>query len=201
MHRRAIFDTHTIIGTLRKLGTSDLSATKMILIGLGANLPSSEYGSPKDTLEAALAMLAEADVTIERCSRWYTSPPVPPSDQPWYVNGVASIRTALPATALLDNLHRVERELGRTRRTRWEARIVDLDLLVYGDEVIRGEGVSLAVPHPRLHERLFVLQPLAEISSAWRHPVLGLTAVEMLAELPSDPRIRPIQEDSDLDGV
>jgi len=164
----------------------------MILIGLGANLPSSEFGSPKDTLEAALGMLENAGVGVEHRSRWYTSPPVPPSDQPWYVNGVASVVSDLPARALLDTLHRVEKRLGRVRRTRWESRMIDLDLLSYKDQTNGAGDLDLKIPHPRLHERLFVLLPLADISTTWRHPVLGLTVAEMTANLPEDPRVQPL---------
>ena len=164
----------------------------MILIGLGANLPSTAFGSPKDTLEAALGMLKDEGISLECRSRWYSSPPVPPSDQAWYVNGVASVSSDLPPKPLLQALHRIEKHLGRVRRTRWESRIVDLDLLAYGNKVTGTENNGVTVPHPRLHERLFVLLPLADISTTWRHPVLGLTVADMIANLSKDARILPI---------
>ena len=164
----------------------------MILIGLGSNLLSPEFGPPMETLEAALCALTDEGVGVESRSRWYTSPPYPPSAQPHYINGIALVTTELRPAALLDILHRVEKRLGRVRRTRWESRIVDLDLLAYDDLVIDSDSGGLEVPHPRLHERLFVLQPLAEISDVWRHPKLRLTASEMIAKLPEDPNIYPI---------
>ena len=101
----------------------------MILIGLGANLPSA-LGPPQATLEAALADLEKAGVAILARSPWYRSAPVPASNQPWYVNGVASIATALGPVGLLALLHQVEARIGRERRTRNEARAVDLDIRV-----------------------------------------------------------------------
>lgn len=171
---------------------------RMILIGLGANLPSPEFGAPENTLEAALRFLAGKGVTVRRRSNWYVSPPIPPSDQPWYVNGVASVETELTPAALLDVLQDTERRLGRTRRTRWEARVADLDLLAYGDQIIsggQGEGAhdsDLTVPHPRLHERHFVLVPLAELDGGWRHPIIGKNTIEMLANLPKGYKIKPL---------
>ena len=105
----------------------------MILIALGANLPS-RAGSPRETCEAALAALEAAGVRIEARSRWYASPPDPPSDQPWYVNGVVKVATDLEPGPLLDRLHRIERDFGRGSRAetvRNAARPLDLDLIDY----------------------------------------------------------------------
>lgn len=170
----------------------------MILIGLGANLPSERHGAPERTLEAALALMAEGGVTVRRRSRWYRAPPVPDSDQPWYVNGVAVVETGLSPISLLGVLQATERALGRVRRARWDSRVVDLDLLAYGTRVIGGRGrpgeSPLTVPHPRLHERLFVLIPLVELDRRWRHPLFGKTAGDLLAALPPDPRIGPLDD-------
>ncbi|MDP6706731.1 MAG: 2-amino-4-hydroxy-6-hydroxymethyldihydropteridine diphosphokinase [Alphaproteobacteria bacterium] len=160
----------------------------MILIGLGANLASPEHGAPEATLRAALEILAENGVATRLCSRWYCSPPVPASDQPWFVNAVARVETELAPEALLALLHDVESRLGRRRRVRWEARIVDLDLLCYGDLVGGSEpGSELELPHPRMHQRAFVLVPLAEVAPGWRHPTLHRTVETLIAELaPAD---------------
>lgn len=104
-----------------------------------------------------------------------------PAGSPPFLNGVAKVRTTLPARALLAALLEVERGLGRVRKERWGPRVIDLDLILYGDEVIADEG--LVVPHPRMAERRFVLAPLAEIAAEVVHPVTGLTIREMLAEL------------------
>src|SRR3546814_12669269 len=112
---------------------------------------------------------------------------VPESDQPWFVNGVASLRTDLSPWELLAVLHEVEAEHERVRSVPNASRTLDLDLLAYDDRVVDGAG-GLMLPHPRLSERAFVLQPLAELAPDWRHPVSGLTAAEMLAELRADER-------------
>ncbi len=139
-----------------------------------------------------MARLAELDVTVVRRSRWYTSAPVPPSDQPWFVNGVALVATDLGPADLLATLHRIENEFGRVRRVRNEARVIDLDLLAYGDLVL-GEGEGLVLPHPRLRTRAFVLLPLAEVAPDWRHPVSGEAVEDLIRTLPADQGAVPLK--------
>ncbi len=170
----------------------------MILLGLGANLPSAAHGPPAKTLEAALEALPAQGIKVLERSNWYESPPVPASDQPWYTNGAAVLETVLSPRELLAVLHRLERALGRERRERWAARIVDLDLLAYGDLVTKagGDGQNGPIlPHPRLHDRGFVLLPLLEVAPQWRHPALGQTVREMAENADLDPQIRPLQAD------
>jgi 2-amino-4-hydroxy-6-hydroxymethyldihydropteridine diphosphokinase len=163
----------------------------MILVALGANLPSPEHGPPRQTLSAALDALAAEGVTVMRRSRWYETAPVPVSDQPWYVNGVAVVETGMTPIELLSLLHGVEERFGRVRGERNAPRIVDLDLLTYGDIV--GDGTDgLVLPHPRLHQRAFVLLPLRDVAPHWRHPRLGRTVDEMIAALPPDQAARPL---------
>lgn len=164
----------------------------MILVAIGANLPNPRFGTPRETCEAALAALADSGVKVRRRSRWYRSAPVPPSDQPWFVNGVAVLETTLKPADLLALLHRIEADFGRVRRVRNEARVIDLDLLAYDDRV-SGPGETPVLPHPRLAERPFVVQPLAEIAPDWRHPRDGRTAREMLAALPQEGLAEPIE--------
>lgn len=164
----------------------------MILIGLGANLKSERGGTPRHTLEAALGNMEAAGVRVVRRSRWYRSAPVPPSAQPWYVNGVAAVETALTPAALLLALHRVEAEFGRERGEMGAARTLDLDLLDYAGMVSAGEGGMPILPHPRLHERTFVLLPLAEVAPNWRHPALGKGVEELIADLPPGQTARPL---------
>ena len=170
----------------------------MIMIGLGGNLTSPEFGPPIKVLADALVHLQQAGVRLVGCSPWYKSAPIPASDQPWFVNSVAHIETALAPQALLALLHRTEMRLGRRRvdDARWAARIIDLDLLAYGDHVTGdGETIrSLHLPHPRLGGRAFVLAPLAALAPSWRHPVSGRTASEMLALLEPGQELREISD-------
>ena len=117
---------------------------------------------------------------------------MPPSGQPWYVNGVAEIATALGPDRLLALLHRVEDDFGRVRLARDEARVLDLDLLAYG-RTVSAPGAWPVLPHPRLEERAFVVLPLAELAPVWRHPVSGLSAAELARNLP-DHGVTPIEE-------
>jgi len=159
------------------------------LVAVGANLPSA-YGPPRATCEAALAELAGRGLRIVRRSRWYESAPVPLADQPWYVNGVVAVETDLSPEALLALLHDVERQFGRERRELNAARVLDLDLLAYGDLVRRDPPPIL--PHPRLAERAFVVLPLADVAPDWRHPVTGQSVADMRQALPPEQAIRPL---------
>jgi 2-amino-4-hydroxy-6-hydroxymethyldihydropteridine diphosphokinase len=140
-------------------------------IGLGANL-----GDREATIRAAIAELPG----VVGVSTLRETDPVGVTDQPRFLNGVAVIETELRPHELLGLLLAVERRLGRERRERWGPRTIDLDLLLYGDEVIDEDG--LTVPHPHLQERRFVLEPLAEIAPALVVPGLG-GVEDLLAEL------------------
>lgn len=166
-----------------------------ILIGVGANLASERWGSPRAACEAALRSLARRGIEIMRRSRWFESAPVPLSDQPWYVNGVALVGTNLGPEGLLAGLHAVERQFGRERRIRNEARVIDLDLLAYGDLVRQGPEPPI-LPHPRLRDRAFVLLPLRDLLPHWRHPADGIPLAELIAALPRDQVANPLAEDS-----
>ena len=160
----------------------------LILIGLGANLDHPVWGPPRETLAAALGSLDASGVATQVRSGWYRSAPVPPSDQVWYTNAVAIVATDLDPHGLLALMQRIEGRLGRVRAERNAARVLDLDLLDYGGERI--SSPELILPHPRMHERRFVLQPLAEIAPQWRHPILRLSAPQLLAELDNE---QPLQ--------
>jgi len=162
----------------------------MILVGIGSNLAAPRFASPLDTAAAALEQLPTIGVAVVRRSRWYMSEPVPPSEQPWYANGVVTVETRFAPAALLDALLSLEARFGRRRGERNAARTLDLDLLDYEGRQCRTE--RLVLPHPRLHERRFVLAPLAEIAPRWRHPRSGATAAELLARLPPGQPVRAL---------
>lgn len=109
-------------------------------------------------------------------------PPGDPNPQPPYLNSVDELETTLGPVALFHQLKRIERRMGRVVTTRWAPRIIDLDLILYGDEVV--QTAELTVPHPAMHQRRFVLAPLAALSPGARHPVLQRTASELLRALP-----------------
>ncbi|HLG07372.1 MAG TPA: 2-amino-4-hydroxy-6-hydroxymethyldihydropteridine diphosphokinase [Gaiellaceae bacterium] len=137
-------------------------------VGLGANI-----GQREETLRRAVELLGqEAEIDVIAVSELRETDPVGVVDQPRFLNGAVAIETTLPPRELLDTLLRIERELGRVRgEERWGPRTVDLDLLVYGDQVVDEPG--LRVPHPRLHERRFALEPLVELDPELEIPGRG----------------------------
>jgi 2-amino-4-hydroxy-6-hydroxymethyldihydropteridine diphosphokinase len=139
-------------------------------VGLGGN-----EGDVETTLTEALwAVDALPQTTIRRQSAVYRTPAWGRTDQPDFLNAVVELQTRMVARVLLDSLLEIEQRFGRVRRPedRWGPRVLDLDLLLYGDEVIEEAGLSL--PHPRLHERAFVLVPLAEIAPDLQIPGRGV---------------------------
>lgn len=199
--------------TLRSIGESPISVSApTALIALGANLPF-RGDPPARTLRAALAEMGRRGVAIEAVSRFFATPCHPPGAGPDYVNAAAAIdpRGRAPAE-LLALLHEIEAAFGRRRDLRWGRRTLDLDLLAVGDSVLpdtatwrrwrdllpeaqaREAPDRLILPHPRLHERAFVLVPLADIAPDWRHPVTRQDVAQMLAALPAAERaaIRPL---------
>lgn len=153
-------------------------------VGLGSNL-----GDRAAYLLLGLSALSRLPKThLLRLSPVYETDPVGPP-QPPYLNMVAELETELSPKGLLAEMLRVEKALGRERRERWGPRTLDLDLLLYGDLVLEEAGLS--VPHPRLHERAFVLVPLLDLLPEGRHPLLGQSFAELLASLDAS-SVRPL---------
>lgn len=146
-------------------------------IGMGTNL-----GDRRGALEMALREMHQPPIVyVERVSLVYETAPVGVTEQPDFLNAVARVRTTLSARALLDVLLNLENKMGRVRTLRWGPRVIDLDLLIYGDAQTSEPG--LEVPHPRLRERAFVMAPLAEIAPALCLPPDGETTEKILGEL------------------
>lgn len=159
----------------------------MIVVAIGSNLPFPSVGGPRSVCKSALADIAAAGVAVVRRSSWYRTAPVPASDQPDFINGVAAVETGLSPPAFLALLHEIEDRYGRARSVANAARTLDLDLIAWNDVVREGPEPPI-LPHPRMAQRAFVLQPLAEIAPGWRHPVSGETVEALIEALPAGQR-------------
>ena len=154
------------------------------VVALGANL-----GDREATLSQAVTLMAAELGEVATRSAWLHTPALihpddPAQSYPEFLNGAVLLRTALEPAALLAGLHRIEARLGRDRSretARWRPRLIDLDLIAMEDLVLDGDALRL--PHPEMHKRDFVLAPFCEVWPEWHHPVLGRTALDLLAEL------------------
>ena len=155
-------------------------------VGLGSNL-----GERESLLKSAIEQIAQLPETrLGKVSSLYDTAPVGELDQPNFLNAMVQLETALTARQLLWNLLLIERRLGRVRHAaqRYGPRTIDLDLVLFGDQVI--DTPELKVPLPEYHRRAFVLVPLAEIEPKLVHPVLGLTASELLEQIEERPAVK-----------
>lgn len=156
------------------------------LVGLGSNLGDREAHLSRAVEELRLL----PQTRLLALSSWLENPPVGGPPQGLFLNGVARIETELEPRPLLEKLQEIERKLGRLPGgVRWGPRIIDLDLLSYGDLLLDEPGLTL--PHPRMHERRFVLTLLVTIAPDWRHPRLGTTAAQLLRTLDDADRPHP----------
>ncbi len=159
----------------------------MIYLGLGANVPG-KYGPPEKAIQAALDEIgADPEIEVVAASSIWHSAPVPLSNQPWFANAVCAVKTYLPPGALLARLKKIEQNAGREERERNAPRVLDLDIIAYGKFIAMDAPI---LPHPRMHERAFVLYPLQEITPDWLHPALEIPLSELIETLPQDQQIR-----------
>ena len=156
-----------------------------VYLSLGSNL-----GDREKNLRGAIAALPEAGVRLTRESSLYETEPVDFTDQPWFLNCVVEAETQMPAQALLRAQRGIESRLGSKKEFAKGPRLLDIDILVYGDATI--DTPELQVPHPRMTQRRFVLTPLAELAPGLRHPSWNATAAEMLARLEDQSKVRQL---------
>lgn len=158
----------------------------MIIIALGANLPS-RFGEADATLQAAAKRMTDEGLKVIAGSSIWKTAPVPISDQPWYKNAIVAVETDLTPDALLKLLNKIEDNFGRVRTVRNAPRLLDLDIIAYNDVVL--DDPDLTIPHPRMHDRAFVLHPMAEIAPNWHHPTLKKSLTELIQAIPETQEI------------
>ena len=156
-------------------------------IGIGSNL-----GQPAEhCLEALKNIASVSGIKLLRRSSLYRTEPVGLKNQDWFVNVVAEVRTSLSPRELLQTLTDIEQKMGRVRKTHWGPRIIDLDILLFGQEVVH--EVDLIIPHPELHKRRFVLVPLNELASYAIHPAFGVSINGLMQRLQDESIVERIE--------
>jgi len=153
-----------------------------VFFALGSNV-----GDKKANVEEAIRWLRKS-FEVRKVSPFYLTEPVGYTDQPWFVNCVVEAETELGPKKVLQMCQGIEKIMGRSKTIKDGPRTIDLDLLLYGDELIEEEG--LTVPHQRMHERRFVLKPLTDIAPNLKHPVTGLAVKSMLSKIKGGPKVQ-----------
>ena len=159
------------------MGKGISAAATTAYIGVGSNM-----GDPLNNCRKAIDMIDHIDgCQVTEISPFYRTEPVGDTTQDWYVNGAIKVETTLEPGELLRSLMSIETDMGRVRHRKWESRIIDLDILLYGNEVI--ETNDLVVPHPLMHQRRFVLMPMGRLDPKRIHPVLKKSMAELMDHL------------------
>ena len=164
--------------------------TELAYLSLGSNL-----GDRAANLRAALARLSTLG-SVRKVSSFYETEPVEVTDQPWFLNCVVVLETDKPPRDLLQGTLAIEKQMGRQRTREKGPRTIDIDILLYGDRIVDEPGLN--IPHPAMHERRFVLEPLAEIAPEIVHPRLKKTAREILDGLPAGQSVQRVKETLDV---
>ncbi|MFC3713571.1 2-amino-4-hydroxy-6-hydroxymethyldihydropteridine diphosphokinase [Sphingoaurantiacus capsulatus] len=156
-----------------------------VIIALGSNRRHGRYGPPALVVTAAIEALGAHGIRVDCRSRIHATAPVGPSDRT-FANAVIAAQTSLSPHDLLAALKEIERDFGRRRGRRWGARVLDLDIIAYGDTVLPSRAVwpgrhGLAIPHRAMHLRDFVLLPMREVAPDWRHPLFNRTVRQLVA--------------------
>lgn len=164
------------------MSNTSIGRKSRIYLGLGSNI-----GNKESNVARALQLLPE-QVTVGEVSSIYESEPVGFKDQPWFVNVVCSAYTDLSPRKLLEYLKHIEGQMGRIMSFKNSPRVIDIDILFYGDQIV--DTPELIIPHPRIAERAFVLQPLSELDPLLFHPVKAQTVAQLLTALDEPERVK-----------
>jgi 2-amino-4-hydroxy-6-hydroxymethyldihydropteridine diphosphokinase len=164
----------------------------LVYISLGSNV-----GHRSANLRAATERLDEAG-SVKAKSGFYETEPLEIRDQPWFLNCVVALETSLTPLELLKKVLAIEQEMGRLRTRDKGPRSIDIDILLFDDKIVEERG--LKIPHPEMHRRRFVLEPLAEIAPEAVHPKLGKTARELLVALPAGQAVRRLNAKDMIKG-
>ena len=162
-------------------------AVSSLYVAIGGNLVPDGFDSIQQGLEAACDLLPENGIQVKASSSWYQTAAVPVSEQPDFLNAVLHCSTELDAYAALSVLQKIEQDFGRVRTVKNAARVLDLDIIDFAGLVFDDE--QLEVPHPRLHDRAFVLYPLRDVATDWVHPVQKKHIDLLIANLPAGQEI------------
>lgn len=159
--------------------------TSLVYLSLGSNV-----GDRERHLREALSRL-ESSGHVASVSSFYETEPVEFTDQAWFLNCAAALETTQSPLQLMANILRIEQDMGRQRTQKKGPRTIDIDILLFGDTAVNSP--ELTIPHPSMHQRRFVLEPLAEIAPEATHPILKKTVCKLLGELPAGQKVRKLQ--------